>query len=898
MIVDDEMIIARELESRLSSLGYDVCGIASSGPEAVGMASEEQPNLVLMDINLKGEMDGVEAAERIRRSISIPIIYLTAFADEKTLERAKITEPAGYIVKPFSEPELKANIEMALYTHGERQSNLGRILEASLNEIYVFDAESLKFIEVNRGARENLGYTMDELRNLTPVDLKPDYTEKSFSELVEPLRQGEQEVMVFQTWHRRADGTCYDVEVHLQRSRFQGRPCFAAIILDISERKRAESHSRLLNALHSVLATERDPAEMIRHTLQALGEHLDVDLVTFSEFGPDAATAVVQQEYLDSRPSILGTYSVSDYLSVAEQEAIMAGHELVVSDVRAGPRTAEQAENFRQQQIGALAVGPLVTEGGLRACVSMLSKQARAWMPDEVQLLRDVSARLFPAVERARAEEALSASERRYRYFVEQTHDGTYRLDFDPPIDPNQPEDELIRQMYERGSIGECNDMYAQMYGHGCAAEMTGARLEDLHGGADVADNVEAIREFIRESFRHVNVETIEVGSDGQTVHLSNNSVGIIEDGLLISCWGTQTDITELKKAEEALRSVYEFNENLIATAQSLVLVLDPEGRVVRFNPAFETLSGWSLDEAEGCDWFETFVPERDRQRLRQLFATAIGGELTGGNINPILTKNGEEREIEWYDAVLTDSNGEMMGLLCTGTDVTERLRLEQEVVNASEEERQRIAQDLHDDLGSLLTGIGFRIKAHTTNLSKQGHEPEAVYSQEIQLLVREAIGKTRSISKGLHPVGVHTGDLKSCLAELVERVRASSDMRCQIRCPEPVLLDDPITANHLFRIAQEAVNNAVKYSGGTQITLSITDSDAQISLTVTDDGTGFDPPDRVSSGLGLHTMNYRAAAVRGFLTLSRRKGGGMKVECRIPHRRSRRRQLMTDRAP
>lgn len=117
LIVDDEIIIARELELRLGKLGYQVRGIASSGEEAIRLIEEEQPHLVLMDIVLKGEMDGIEAAAEIRRRWSLPVIYLSAYADEATVKRAQVTEPFGYLVKPFTERELRANIEMALYKH-------------------------------------------------------------------------------------------------------------------------------------------------------------------------------------------------------------------------------------------------------------------------------------------------------------------------------------------------------------------------------------------------------------------------------------------------------------------------------------------------------------------------------------------------------------------------------------------------------------------------------------------------------------------------------------------------------------------------------------------------------------------------------------------------------------
>ena len=117
LIVEDEAIIAADLANRLRGLDYEVLGISASGEEAVALAKTQRPDLVLMDIRLGGPMDGVEAAEAIRRQCDLPVVYLTAHSDRATLQRAKLTEPFGYILKPFEERELETHIEMALYKH-------------------------------------------------------------------------------------------------------------------------------------------------------------------------------------------------------------------------------------------------------------------------------------------------------------------------------------------------------------------------------------------------------------------------------------------------------------------------------------------------------------------------------------------------------------------------------------------------------------------------------------------------------------------------------------------------------------------------------------------------------------------------------------------------------------
>jgi CheY-like chemotaxis protein len=121
MVVEDEGITAKDIEARLTRLGYDVPAVAHSGPEAIAKAARTRPDLVLMDIRLKGPMDGVEAAQRLRARYGIPVTYLTAYADDDTLARAQTTAPYGYLVKPFDERELHATIQMALYRHHQEQ---------------------------------------------------------------------------------------------------------------------------------------------------------------------------------------------------------------------------------------------------------------------------------------------------------------------------------------------------------------------------------------------------------------------------------------------------------------------------------------------------------------------------------------------------------------------------------------------------------------------------------------------------------------------------------------------------------------------------------------------------------------------------------------------------------
>jgi len=123
LIVEDEAVVSLDINRRLEKMGYQVLGQVASGEEALEMAQQDSPNVVLMDINLQGEMDGIETATQLYQNYNIPVIYLTAYAGDSTLERAKESKPFGYILKPFKERELHAAIEIAISRHETESVN-------------------------------------------------------------------------------------------------------------------------------------------------------------------------------------------------------------------------------------------------------------------------------------------------------------------------------------------------------------------------------------------------------------------------------------------------------------------------------------------------------------------------------------------------------------------------------------------------------------------------------------------------------------------------------------------------------------------------------------------------------------------------------------------------------
>lgn len=171
LIVEDDCIIANDTKQMLMSLGYNVIGIESTGKGAIKKVEEIIPDLILMDIKLKGELDGVQSAEQIVKQLDVPVIYLTALSNEKTLERAKITEPFGYLFKPFVQRELFSTIEIALcrYRLEEKlrksEEKYRKLFEDSMDVIYSTDLDG-KIVDINQSGLELFGFKKDEITKL------------------------------------------------------------------------------------------------------------------------------------------------------------------------------------------------------------------------------------------------------------------------------------------------------------------------------------------------------------------------------------------------------------------------------------------------------------------------------------------------------------------------------------------------------------------------------------------------------------------------------------------------------------------------------------------------------------------------------------------------------------
>jgi PAS domain S-box-containing protein len=221
-------------------------------------------------------------------------------------------------------------------------------------------------------------------------------------------------------------------------------------------------------------------------------------------------------------------------------------------------------------------------------------------------------------------------------------------------------------------------------------------------------------------------------------------------------------------------------------------------------------------------------------------------------------------------------------GMLVLSYDITERKRLEKEILEISEREQSRIGQDLHDGLCQHLAGIEFRLLGLKQKLKGKASR-HAAETAQIAKLVRDGIEQTRTLAHGLSPVMLETEGLANGLQELAINTENAFRISCSFNCPAPVVIRDSAVAMHLYRIAQEAVQNAIRHGKPKFIVINLVVQNERLVLSVKDDGVGFRVKPRKHHGIGLRVMQYRAGMSGGSVIVQRDPAGGTSVVCSLP---------------
>jgi signal transduction histidine kinase len=229
------------------------------------------------------------------------------------------------------------------------------------------------------------------------------------------------------------------------------------------------------------------------------------------------------------------------------------------------------------------------------------------------------------------------------------------------------------------------------------------------------------------------------------------------------------------------------------------------------------------------------------------------------------------------------DETGKVTGASVIARDITERLKLEEEILTISAREQRRIGHELHDGLGQQLTGIAFQAKVLEETLIAESHPHGEVVSGIVKML-NNAIGQTRSLARQLDPAEAEFSDFPSALRRLTSETFNIFGLPCAFTCNQLNMPIRPSVGLHLFRIAQEAINNAINHGQARQIDMDLTMDDHHICLTIRDHGNGFTMEPGSQTGMGLRTMQYRATSIGGVLKIDSKTNQGTTIRCLVPN--------------
>jgi PAS domain S-box-containing protein len=786
--------------------------------------------------------------------------------------------------------ELRVNERTEEIRKSEEQYRL--LFEWNPNPMWIFDSRTLRFLKVNEAAVKLYGWTREQFAEMTIKDIRPAH---EIPKMLQALpNQGSAQSLGMGEWrHWKKDHTPMDVEVTISSIQFMGAEAWLALAKDITLRKKVEQ------ALQADLVANKKLAELGMLSAQKGGLQPVLSAVlsaaiaiTGADFGniqlaseDELELRIVAHQGFPQWWLDFWEHNTQD-LGICGK-VLQSGKRLIVKDVNKCPVFAgtKALQIQRRAGVRALQCTPLVSRCG--KVLGVFSTHYRnIQQPDERTLsLLDLLARqAADLIERSQSEAALRASETKYRELYETLHDAYVSVDME-------------------GNIQEFNSAYMSMMGYS-EDELRGLNYIDL-----------TLSKWHKMEARIVRQQILPRGYSSIYEKEYRRKDGIVFPVELRTClirhsngqpqgmWAIVRDITKRKEAETRMRDlnaelerrVDERTQELLQREERLrailntvvdaIITIDGRGTIQSVNPATEKMFGYMEAEMIGQN-VKMLMPSPHREahdsylerfhRTGEKRVIGIGREARGqrknGTLFPIEIAVSQVNHSEIFTGVIRD--------------ISHRRDLEKEVLKISENERASIGQDLHDDLGQQLAGIWLLCDSIKDGLSREG-SAELPNATKITKLLKNALSLTRSLARGLHPVAVQAGGLANALNELASRTRTTSHIDCRFTCGQSISIEETV-ATHLYRIAQEAVSNAVKHTDAKSIKIELKADSESITLSVENDGHAKSKEisrlEKKPNGMGLKIMRYRADMIGAVLAMkSPTLGGGTIVVCTVP---------------
>lgn len=473
-----------------------------------------------------------------------------------------------------------------------------------------------------------------------------------------------------------------------------------------------------------------------------------------------------------------------------------------------------------------------------------------------------------------------------YQSFIKYSAEGIYLFEPDNPIPVDLSVEEQIFHFYHHGKIILCNDAFAKMYGYTKSSEIEGIGLFALHGGDDKPENLTFLRKFIEFNYRIAHEISQEIDKNGNTIFLSNNVIGIIENKKLVRIWGSQLDISDQLQAHHKLETSELKYRLLFETNPVPLLIFDIDNLMLYdINKAAETLLEYSKEELVS-QTIRIIRPEITgyddsdvKDRLIEELSKTVEFRLKTKS-NRLIQVEVKSDQIDYGDnrAVLSALND------LTSLRETEK-KVMQSLIEGEDNERRRVAKELHDSLGQSLTAASLNFDSVIKTISLLDHTKSEKFKTGMTFL-NQAIEETRNIAKNLMPQAIEDFGLIPSLKSLFAIVEKTTGITITfIQNLENYRLNIQTEMN-IYRITQEALNNVTKHASATEIIVQIILHSTEIIYTFEDNGKGFDisgikPGQR---GMGIGSMNNRVLAMAGEFEIESKPGTGTSILIQIPY--------------
>lgn len=321
----------------------------------------------------------------------------------------------------------------------------------------------------------------------------------------------------------------------------------------------------------------------------------------------------------------------------------------------------------------------------------------------------------------------------------------------------------------------------------------------------------------------------------------------------------------------------------ILENSDDAIICSTLDGVIISWNAAAERIYGYTTREAIGHSVF-ILTPPGQETEMAEIMDRIRRGEWTRNFETTPRRKDGTPINVSLTVSPVSHLAGKDAGVLVIARDTTLRKRLEEKLLEIGADERRRLGHDLHDGLGQFLLGIALKTKMLEEALDRE-KSSDTWRAREIVNLVNTAIAQTRNLAQGLDPIHVEANGLVAALRKLAIQTREFFQVECSFACQRELLDVNTQTGIALYRITQEAINNAVRHGQARRIKVDLEVGEARLCLRIVDDGRGFGLDAKPGSGMGLQIMKFRADSVGGQLTVESQpqRNTGVRIECVVP---------------